>query len=183
MPPRVDLHAFGAIAMVDFSPPDPNGSNLQAGREFLAVVQSAQPGVPILELGDRNRVLADVGHGVLEADAIRAIGARHRVDALVVGNFEARQVRPSFRLGAFAESVSASAQVDGALTVRIYDTHTGATLWSTAAHGRESIANMTVANGDLAGVGATDPRAAEARLARGLVHEATHDFWPYWVRQ
>jgi hypothetical protein len=65
----------------------------------------------------------------------------------------------------------------------MYDTHSGATLWTTTTHGREPLANVNVAGGDFFGAGATDPGAAEERLARELAHEATSDFWPYWVEQ
>ena len=45
------------------------------------------------------------------------------------------------------------------------------------------IAAVAVANGDLSGLGVTDPLAAESHLVQALVSRATQDFWPYWVRQ
>lgn len=183
MPPRMDLRGVGTIGMLDFAPRGANDINGQASREFLAVVHTAQPGVPILELGDQQVVLTSLGHRVIDPAAIRAIGKEHQVDVVVVGTLEARQVKPSFRLGRAAESVSAGAEIEGALTVRMYETRSGATLWTATSRCSEQLASIRVANGQLSGIGASDPSGAEGRLVRRLVHLATGDFRPYWVRQ
>ena len=183
MPPRVDLRSFGSIGMIDFSPRQSDQLNVQATREFLAALQSAQPGTPVLELGDRDRLAGLAGHETLDAATIRAIGEKHGIDALVVGELEARRIEPSIRVGLHLDSLSASAEVEGALTVRIYDARSGATLWTRAVRRRDSVAGVTVASGGLSGLGATDPKAAEGRLVRALARQATSDFWPYWVDQ
>jgi hypothetical protein len=183
MPAPVDLHAFGTIGLLEFTSAAGANINILASREFLAAIHSAQPGVPVLEIGDRHRSLAAVGHAAIDADAIRALGKRHQVDTLLVGELDARRVTPGVRLGAGFESLSAGADLQGALTVRMYDTRTGATLWTEAVTGSTPIAAVAVANGDLSGLGVTDPHAAESRLVQALVSRATQDFWPYWVRQ
>ena len=183
MPAPVDLHAFGTIGMLEFTSAAGSDINVRAGGEFLAAIHSAQPGVPVLEIGDRNRSLADVGHTALDAEAIRALGKRHQVDTLLVGELEAQRVRPGFSFGTGLESMSAGADLKGALTVRMYDTRTGATLWTEAVTGCQPLAAVAVAHGDLAGLGVTDPQEAEGRLVQSLVSQATQDFWPYWVRQ
>ena len=183
MPPRMDLRTVGTIGMLDFSPRAAGNLNVQASREFLAVIHSAQPGVPILELGNQQVVLTSLGHRVIDPAAIRAIGEQHHVDVVVVGTLDARQVKPSFRLGRAAESVSAGAEIGGALTVRMYETRSGATIWTASSTCSEPLASIRVADGELSSVGASDPGGAEGRLVRRLVHLATGDFWPYWVRQ
>lgn len=183
MPPPVDLHAFGTIGMLEFASAAGTDLNARASREFMAAIHSAQPGVPVLELGDRNRNLAEVGHATVDAEAIRALGKKHQVDTLLVGELDAQRVRPGVSLGAALESLSAGADLQGALTVRMYDTRTGATLWTEAVTGSTPLAAVAVANGDLSGLGVTDPRVAEDHLVEMLVSRATQDFWPYWVRQ
>lgn len=183
MPAPIDLHAFGTIGLLEFTSAAGANINILASREFLAAIHSAQPGVPVLEIGDRQRGLAAVGHAAIDADAIRALGKRHQVDTLLVGELDARRVTPGVRLGTGFESLSAGADLQGALTVRMYDTRTGATLWTEAVTGSTPIAAVAVANGDLSGLGVTDPHAAESRLVQALVSRATQDFWPYWVRQ
>jgi hypothetical protein len=183
MPAPIDLHAFGTIGLLEFTSTAGANINILASREFLAAIHSAQPGVPVLEIGDRQRGLTAVGHAAIDADAIRALGKRHQVDTLLVGELDARRVTPGVRLGTGFESLSAGADLQGALTVRMYDTRTGATLWTEAVTGSTPIAAVAVANGNLSGLGVTDPQAAESRLVQALVSRATQDFWPYWVRQ
>jgi len=182
MPARLDLHSFGTIGMLEFSSPADSDINVLASREFLAAIHSAQPGVPVLEIGERHRSLTAVGHTTIDADAIRALGQRHRIDTLLVGQLDARRVKPGVRLGAGLESLSAGADLEGALTVRMYDARSGATVWTEAVTGSTPIAAVAVADGDLSGFGVTDPSAAESRLVQALVSRATRDFWPYWVK-
>jgi len=183
MPPPVDLHAFGTIGMLEFTSAAGTDINVRASRQFMAAIHSAQPGVPVLEIGDRQQSLAAVGHSTIDADAVRALGKKHQVETLLVGELDARRVRPGVSLGAGLESLSAGADLQGALTVRMYDTRTGATLWTESVNGSAPLASVAVAKGDLAGLGVNDPRAAEDHLIELLVGHATRDFWPYWVRQ
>jgi hypothetical protein len=182
MPPRMDLHALGTIGLLDFTPMTRDSLNLRATREFLSSMHAAQAGVPVLELGDQAQVLHAVGRSVLDTDSIRAIGKRHRVDTLVVGVLDAQRIEPSVYLGRSADSLFAGASLEGALTVRMIDTRSGATVWSSSVSGRESLGNVKLAGGDLAGVTASDPSATAGHLVRQLVNSATSDFWPYWVR-
>jgi hypothetical protein len=168
--------------MLDFSPRAADGLHLQATREFLSAMHAAQPGVPVLELGDQDAVLHSLGRHMLDPDAIRAIGKSHHVDVLVVGVLDAQRIEPSLALGRSAEFLSAGAALEGALTVRMYDTRSGATVWSSAVRGREPLANVRLAGGDLAGVAAADPSATASHLICQLVNGATADFWSYWVR-
>ena len=183
MPPRVDLHAFGTIGILEFTPNTFDGLNQQATREFLSAIHAAQPGVPVVELGNQDIVLRGLGRYVLDPDAIRAIGKKHRVDAVAVGVLESRRIEPSIALGRSAESLSASAALEGALTVRIVDTRSGATVWSSSVRGREPLAGVRLAGGDLTGIAASDPNGAAINLVGHMVDAATSDFWAYWVRQ
>jgi hypothetical protein len=182
MPPRMDLRAYGTIGMLDFSSATSRGQlDVRAGREFLSAIQSAQPGVPVLELGDKNAVLASVGHRTLDPDAVRAIGKRHHVDVLVVGLLDAQEVRPRLSVTEALDAVHAGAELQGALTVKMYETRSGATLWSSAVRGSQPIARMRLAGGDLTTLRASDPAEVGGRLVHELVGRATVDFWPYWV--
>jgi len=183
VPAKIDLRGMGTIGLLDFAPRAANDLNVQASREFMAVVHSAQPGVPILELGDQQAVLGSLGHHAIDPAAVRAIGAQHHVDVLVTGTLEARRIKPSFRLGRDAESISAGAEIGGALTIRMYETRSGATIWTTSSECSEPLASIRVANGELSGIGTNDPAGAESRLTRRLVELATGDLWPRWVRQ
>jgi hypothetical protein len=180
VPPRVDLARFGTLGMIEFSVSGADGLGALASREFLATLQSAQPGTPVLELGDERRVLAERGVEALDPDAIRAIGERHRVDALVVGRVRAQPTVPGVAFDSNAPWVSASAELEGTLDARIFDTRTGATVWSTAARAREPLARVDISSSGVTGLGASPGKDANLRLVRSLVAGATGDFWGRW---
>jgi hypothetical protein len=183
MPPRMDLAAYGTVGMVRFSPAGSAEQHVRASEEFLSALQSAQPGVPVLELGDQPYVLDAVEAETLDPDTVKRIGERFGVDVLLVGVLEAQEVKPDVSLGTGLESLRASAELEGALTARLYDTGSGATIWTTSMRGKETVARVDITSGGIGGIGASSTKDAEARLVDRLVGSATHDFRPYWVRQ
>jgi hypothetical protein len=176
VPPRMDLRGLGTIGMVTFVSNDDSGIGPQATREFLTALQSAQPGVPVLEIP------APSG-GVLDPATIRALGKEHGVSALIVGVLEAKPVKPRVSVGGGLESLNARAEIECELNAKLYEAGSGATMWSSLAHGRETVASVSVSGGGLSGVGANSRDDANGRLVRGLVDRATEDFRPTWVRQ
>ncbi|MGQ0722943.1 MAG: hypothetical protein ACT4PE_15445 [Candidatus Eiseniibacteriota bacterium] len=181
IPPRVDLARYGTIGMIGFSS-SPGELGEMASREFLAAIHSAQPGTPVLELGNEARVLGAVRADALDPQTIRSIGEKYGVDAIVVGVLGTQEVKPKVSLDPSVKWVSASAELEGALDARILETRSGATIWTAAARAREQVARVDVSGGGLSGLGASHPDEAKARLVRGLVDQATVDFWPHWER-
>jgi len=180
IPPHVDLARWHTLGILEFSAPGNAGLGPVAAREFLVAIHSAQPGTPVLELGDEQRVLAALGAAALDADAIRAIGAKYRVDALVVGRLEAQPTAPGFAFDSNARWVAASAALEGGLDARILDTQSGATIWSTAARASEPLGQVEISASGVSGLGAGSPDEAKQRLVKGLVGRATSDFWGRW---
>lgn len=183
VPPRVDLSELGTVGLIDFrSPQGSNDLSRQANRQFLTEIQSAQPGVAVLELGDEARVLQGVGAESLDPETMRAIGEKHRVDVILFGVLEAKEVRPKLSIGGGLESLNAKAEVEGSLVAKMYDTRTGATLWTCSRNDTRAIAALSVSGGGLSGGGTTDPAAARGELFQALVARATEDFRPTWTR-
>jgi hypothetical protein len=180
IPPRIDLARLGTLGMLEFASPSSAALGPLASREFLAALQSAQPGTPVLELADQARVLAEVGADALGPDAIRAIGERHRVAALLVGRLDARPRTPSFAFDSAARWASATAELEGDLDARIFDTRTGATLWTRSARATQPLARLDVSASGVSGLGASQASEARERLVRSLVSDATGDFWGHW---
>lgn len=178
-PPRVDLGRFGTLGMVEFESAAADGFGAAASRDFLASLQSAQPGTPVLELGGQRRLLAQVNATGFDPDAVRALADKYRIDALVVGALDAQRVTPkvAFDTGAW---MKASAVLEGSLHVRILDTRTGATLWSNLSRAREEVARMSVSGSGVSGVGANAPDEARQRLLERLISRSTDDFWSHW---
>jgi hypothetical protein len=183
VPPRVDLTELGTIGMVGFWSPQTNPElSRQANLQFLTEIQSAQPGVPILELGEEAQGLGGASASALEPAAVRAIGEKHGVDALLFGVLEAKPVKPKVSVGGGLESLSARAEIEGTLTAKMYDTKTGATLWTRIVADKRTVGALSVSSGGLSGGGTADMDAARSELFEALVVEATEDFRPGWAR-
>lgn len=179
-PPRVDLSRFGTLGLVEFQSGAFDGFGASVSREFLAALQAAQPGTPVLELGDERHVLGEVGAHGFDPDAVRAIGAKYHVDTLVVGALDAQRVSPNVSIDSAVRWLSASAVLEGSLHVRILEAKSGATLWSNLARSREEVARMNVSGAGVSGIGATPPDEARQRIAERLVQRCTDDFWAHW---
>jgi hypothetical protein len=180
IPPRIDLSRLGALAIVDFASPGTELLGAQTTREFLATLQSAQPGTPVLELGDERRLLAQLGRSTLDPDALRALAEKQHVDAVIVGELESQRVSPKFAFDAPSALASASAELAGALRVKILDTRTGATVWSAASRAKAEIAGMQLTGHGVSNVGTNGPEEAQEELVTRLVRSATQDFWAHW---
>jgi hypothetical protein len=167
--------------MIEFSSKGSSGLGASASREFLAAIHSAQPGTPVLELGDERRILGAVKAESLDPAAIRAIGEKYGVDVIVVGMLGAQEVKPKVSVGSL-DAISASAELEGMLDARIIETQSGATVWTRTSRAKETIARVDLSTGGISGGGSATSEA-RARLVRCLVEGATDDFWSHWEKQ
>lgn len=176
LPPRVDLAGYGTIGMIELdseaNPPLPRF----ATSKLLEAIQSAQPGVRILELGSEQRALQAVEREELDFETIRALGERYRVDAILVGELDVTDVKPNVRLSSQLASLSARADVEATLSARLLETTSGATFWTSSARGRQPVAHVGITKRGPVRFGADDPENAYGRLVQSLVHTITADF-------
>jgi len=182
MPPRIDLQAFRRIGLVEFSCSPKRNLQTQASQDFIQSMQASQPGVPVLELGGQASVLEAIGRDRVDSEAIRAIGKKFDVDAVIVGNLEISDVKPRIGVSQVLSSVDLQADVEGALTTRMYEARGGATVWTRSATSKETVADVGVKQGGVH-FGAADPDATYGNLIQSLVNHVTQDFRPYWVKQ
>jgi hypothetical protein len=180
VPPRLDLSRYGTLGLVDFASADEPDLGRLASREFLAAIQSAQPGTPVLELGSQERLLAQVKRDALDIEAVRALGEKYRVDALIVGSLDSQRVSPKVAFDSTVAFATASAELEGALDVKILETRSGATVWSTSTRAKAEIAGVQVSDRGIASTGTHSPDDARQRLLQRLVRKATPDFWAHW---
>lgn len=184
IPPRMDLRGYGTVGMIEFTSNAKENLHEEASREFLTALQDAQPGVPVLELGSEPQVLSSLPAEALDPGTIRAIGERYQVDVCLFGVLETKEAKPRVSIGSTMESLSASAEVEASLTAKLFDTRSGATLWSTSARGKETLGSVSVSPGDgIPGIGVSHSDDALDRLVHSLVANATRDFRPSWIRE
>jgi hypothetical protein len=177
--PRVDLHRYGTLGLVEFDAGYGHGPDVT--ERFLASVHAAQAGIPVLEIGDLRAVLRSVDHEALTPEAARAIGERYEVDTLLVGDLRVDLPRPSFSVKSLT-AAQASAEMVGTLKARLLDTRSGATIWSDAARGERTVARVNVRSDGRPSFGARDPEDEEAKLVSWLVFHVTDDFRGRWIR-
>src|SRR5512139_2138874 len=93
-PPAVDLTAMGTIGLVVLKADNAKGDlDAAATQYFLQAVNAAQ-GVPVIELGTPDAVLADLGRPAFDREAALALGQKHGIDAFFAGEVQVTKVKP-----------------------------------------------------------------------------------------
>lgn len=180
VPPRVDLQALGTIGIVEFASGAKGNLSAFATQRFVEALQESQPGVQVLELGKVTE-LAN-GNGAVDHEAIKALGEKYGVAALIVGDLVVEDVRPNIDVHQMITSMSVSADVDAGLTARLLETGRGATVWTRATRTTRTVAHVGVGGGQVR-FDARDPKGAYGELVDALVSDITHDFRYSYVRQ
>ena len=178
VPPVVNLREFGVIGVIAFASNAEGNIQPYVTQQFMQSVQSAQPGVRLLELGSEAQILRSVGHTQLNFEAIRSIGIKYKVDALFYGNFVVSDIKPEVNFSSDYSTIRAQAYVEGNLNNKLFETASGATVWTQLASDRQPVANLNLIKNGLVNVGVTDPQAKYGQLVDGLVAYNTRDFRP-----
>ena len=176
IPPQIDLSTMGTIGVVSF---DVQSDNKLPGDLTLKVIQrlqSAQPGVPILELGDQRNVLREVGYDALDTEAVKAIGKKYGVDTLLSGTLEVTQSHPDVKFGQDMTSMSASSYIRGNFNARLRQTRNGATLWSNGAHGKWKLAGIDLSTGSIPSLDVNNAEDKYKKMLQELARVGTADF-------
>ncbi len=178
VPPEFDLTHFGLIGIIDF-PSHSAGPGLSSftTQRFLQQVTQAQPGVRLLALGSLSQALASVGYSSLDPNAVKALCAKFGVQALFTGTLELqKQTSVGLSMGSFG----VSADVNGSLSVTLYDAQSGAILWTQSAADRERQGGLSIEPGAV-GIEANDN--AYTRMAGRMSFRVTDSFRSRWVQQ
>jgi hypothetical protein len=170
VPPRVDVKSYGTLGIVDFGSNSGPDVAARALRQLEEDVQAAQPGTRVIELGDRQALLAAVGSDRLDIAALKKIGEKYGVGAVFVGELAYSQ--PTMDV-----QVTDVAKLQGGVSGRLLETATGASVWTSSAWARRQLGSLSVsaAHGVTGGMGEANPREA---MLPALVYELTRDFRP-----
>ena len=176
IPPKVNLVSYKAVGVIDFSSNAENDLSGYVTQNFIQAVQSAQPGVRFLELGDEKQVLAKISQRQLDLKAIQSIGNAYHVDALIFGHFTVSEPAPDIHLSSQLQSLRAGAFVEATLVTKLWETAAGVTLWTNSASGKKRVASLNADTSGNINFGATDPRDTYGRLVPEVVFANTADF-------
>ncbi len=182
LPPQVDLKSWPVIGIVDFAADTHKDLAPAATQKFMMRIQSAQPGVRLLELGSKEQVLQALHRRELDPETIKSIGDKYGVQAVLLGRLEISDVKPSVAFSPDLTAASANASVNGELSAKLLETATGATVWSNGAHGKWSVGGVTLTSGGLSNVGFIDPKEKYEQMLRDLTWTATNDFRPRYEK-
>lgn len=176
VPPQIDLTTQGTIGVVSFDVHSDTQLPGDITLKFIQHLQSAQPGVPILELGNQVNVLTEVGLSALDTEAVKAIGKKYGVDLLLTGTLEVTHSFPDVKFGQDLASMSAASYVRGNLNARFRQTSTGATIWSNGAHGKWKLAGLNLTSGNLSSIGMNNFEDTYKKMLQELARIGTIDF-------
>ena len=181
VPPKVDLKAYKTIGVIDFSITAESDLREYVTQHYIQAVQSAQPGVRLLELGTKEHVLASVSRKQLDLTAIKSIGSTYHVDALMFGHFSASEPKPNVRLSTTWQSMHAGAMVEASLISKLWETDSGVTLWTNSTVKKESVASLKADTDGNIEFGASDPKETHGKLVPELIYTNTTDFRSSYV--
>ena len=182
VPPRMDLKSYGTVGIVEFASNSDRAVNVSATRQFQERIQAAQPGTRFIELGNREAVLAAVGGGQLDADALRKIGKKYGVAAIFLGDIAYSDPKTDVKISDLTKlEGGVRTEVRADISSRLMETTTGASVWSNSAWVKRQIGRVNVADqGVNVAVSKSNPRE---EMVPVLVYQLTHDFRPSSVRQ
>ncbi len=181
--PRIDLKSYGTIGIVEFASNSDLSLNNYATQQFQEAVQEANPGLPILELGNRAVVLAAVGATQFNAETITRIGKKYGVRAVFIGEIAYSQPKTDVRLTAVNKlEGGVRTEIRGDMSAKLMETQSGASVWGSSAWAKRQISNFSLStqHGVSASVRDSDPRK---EMVPALIGHITDDFRPTFVRQ
>jgi hypothetical protein len=162
IPPRLDLTSYQRAALTTFTVEKAKGSLHElATTRFAEAALHAQP-VEILEVGQVEPLLQQVGEPAFGPAAARTFEMSHDVPVVFAGRLKVSNVKPSGGLTSFVmPHIEATVSVE--LSVALYSTRTGGTLWRSGAAASETVGHLSIVRGEPS-FSATDPGAAYGRL-------------------
>ena len=176
IPPKVDLAQFRTIGIIEFSSNAEKDLNRYVTQRYMQTVQSAQPGVRFLELGSRKHLLRSAQHDQLDYNTIKSIARKHNVDAIMSGHLKVSKMKPKIRLSSVLESMKAKVEVEALLSTRIWETESGATVWTNSSFAKDSVANFSAGKKGAVSFGIRDPEDKYGKIVPVLVNRNTYDF-------
>lgn len=169
--PTVNLGPHSKIGLVTFTAENARGGLVTlATQKFEEQLLRAQPGIEVLELGTIV--------GPVDAAAAKRLGEQHGVRTVAVGHLTISDLKPRVTL---LGGLTATTEVTVGLSTKLLSTESGATLWARSSTRRETMQQVSIANGT-AVFDAKDAAEAYGDLVNDLVWNVTTDFRPTWVR-
>jgi hypothetical protein len=186
IPPKIDLTRYHRVGVVGFDCNADGKMDECFTRSFLLRIRSYQKDARIIDLDGQKNVLESVQSGQIDPETIRAIGRQYDVSAVFTGKLQVMEIQPLLVLGPWGpRPVSghtmilgreAKAVVKVRVSARLWETETGAAIWSTSARGEEMVHQVKVRWDGTVDFDARDLPEAFSDLIRPLIQRMCADF-------
>ena len=179
IPPEIDLIPFERVGMISFTLENAEGRLDEiATQRFLQDVTFHQRGAQIIELGNLEDVLAKIDKPRMDQEAALAIGEHFGITSFFYGNISVSEVKPKIDIGALIKSMRVQAVFSMSATARFISTETGATLWTDSVQSKDSLAYLSMEQGQLPYFDIRDQEETYKELVERLIFALTRDFRP-----
>jgi hypothetical protein len=175
VPPEIDLAEYESVGLIDFETDAEGTLGPFLTQKFLQEISLSQKEARIIELGSMDEVLESVQRDKLNAEAIRDIGEKHNLSALIVGNLAVSDVKPKVNISSIISHMSVRAEVEASMIVKLLETSRGATVWTGTAQQKKDVAHVSIFSPDNIMFDAKDPEQAYGELTESLIEEVTKD--------
>lgn len=183
-PPRFDLTQFGRMGMITFSDNAQPSVAEYATEQFQNQIQSAQIGIPIVELGTQEDVLRSIDSNQLDLEAMQKIGQQYKVSDVFVGSVVYSDVKTNVNLEDLVKlKASVNTTLNATLSVKLIETEGGATVWSNSTSWKRKLGRVSVSENTGLSVGTRGYEDAYKKLIPDMVQDVTYDFRGQYVRK
>ena len=183
-PPNMDLAQYGRLGMMTFTDNAPQSVAQYGTEQFQNQIQSAQTGIPIVELGTKQKVLQNIGSDQLDSEALQKIGQQFKVSAVFVGDINYSDVKTDVKVEDIVDlKANVNTTLYATLSVKLYETEGGATIWSNSTAWNRKLGKVSVDKNAGVSVGTSGYDDAYKKLIPDMVWDVTHDFRGRYVRQ
>lgn len=183
-PPRLDLTRYGRMGMITFNDNAQPSVAEYATEQFQNQIHSAQVGIPIVQLGTEATVLNSIGSNRLDQEAMAKIGERFKVSAVFTGEVVYSDVETNVNLQDILDlKASADTTLNATLSVKLFETEGGATVWSDSTSWKRKLGNVSVNGNTGISIGTKGYEDAYRKLIPDMVYDVTGDFRGRYVKE
>ena len=184
-PPEIDLSYYDRVGLISFSSNNVESQfDEMATQLFIQEINRVQKRVQIIELGTLDEVLGQINKATLNQEAVIAIGEHFGVASFFHGEINVSDVKRSSRnvTPKVITRVIFRMTLNISLTIRLYSTETGATLWADSAYKEKNLDQVLHSPDSIPDFDIKAQNEVHKKLAEHLVHELIRDFRPSKMR-
>lgn len=173
--PVMQLDGIEPIGLINFTSNAEGGIEQMATEKVVQYMRRDQTSIRILELGDMEDVLDAVDERELNFEAVKKIEDKYNCRTVMTGDLYVSDVKPNLDISFSYPYVAASADVKMTLKVKLYETQTGASIWSSSAWKKQELGQIKILKDNIR-FNADNPEDAYGEIIRDIAWHVTRDF-------